>query len=262
MRTATALTFVLATLGHPAPASSQEEPAAEADEVADAATETDALAQRHFETGRAYFDRGRYEQALAEFQRAFELSGRTVLCYNLYLAHERLGNLAEAVDNLERYLADESVDSSTLQERLAALRERLEAEPREAPVEPEPPERVLPGDAVAVADGGGVSAPVVVSFAAAGVGVVAFGVFGGLALAEDSRLASDCGADVGAHCQPDDLSTLQGYALAADIGLGLAVAAGVLGLVLVLAEGEGDDSGVGEVALMPGLGGGSLQVGF
>lgn len=67
-----------------------------------------------------------------------------------------------------------------------------------------------------------------------------WGIFGGLALAEDGRLADGCGAS--ASCQPDEVADADTFALIADIGWVTAAAAAVTGtLLLVLSLTRGDD---------------------
>jgi tetratricopeptide (TPR) repeat protein len=63
----------------------------------------DEQARAHFEAGVSYLDDGDYDLAVREFTRAYELSHRAGLLYNLYVAHERSSHLAEAIDYLSRY---------------------------------------------------------------------------------------------------------------------------------------------------------------
>ena len=98
------------------------------------ADEADARAREHFATGSRYFDAGDYRAAAVEFEAAYRLSARPALLYNLYLAEERVGNTAEAVTYLERYLAEgEPGDRrAALEVRLDNLRQRLHEERLEA----------------------------------------------------------------------------------------------------------------------------------
>jgi tetratricopeptide (TPR) repeat protein len=96
--------------------------------VAQAQSDLDEKARVHFEAGNSYYEEGDYEQALREFQRAYDLSKRPKLNYNISLTYEKLGDLPHAVASLEKYLADEKKISnrSTLELRLDNLRKRLE----------------------------------------------------------------------------------------------------------------------------------------
>jgi tetratricopeptide (TPR) repeat protein len=121
MRVASLFVMVSAVCGH---VSAQEASPPEL-------SQRDREAQIHFEAGRLHFDNGNYEQALPEFQAAFDLSGRPQLLYNLYITEENLGQLEAAATHLERFLAEGQVAAeqrAQLTERLGNLRRRVEAE--------------------------------------------------------------------------------------------------------------------------------------
>jgi tetratricopeptide (TPR) repeat protein len=215
-------------------------------------SDADREGRTHFEAGRLHFERGAYEEALGEFQAAFELSGRVDLLYNLYLTTERLGDFDAAIGYLERYLAEGSPDAerrASLEPRLANLRERRDA--RAASPDANPPARG--------ASSGGDLVPAAIAFGVAGAGLLSFAIFGGLALAEDDSLAALCGTS----CSDAQLSTLGTLTLAADISwITAAVAAGV-GAVLALTLGMPSESS-GVTALAPWVlpsGGGVLAAG-
>ena len=69
-----------------------------------AAQEEDAAARDHFRSGQHYFDRGQYEDELREFSRAYDLSQRPQLLYNIFVCQERVGQLAEAERSLTAYM--------------------------------------------------------------------------------------------------------------------------------------------------------------
>jgi hypothetical protein len=127
---------------------------------------------------------------------------------------------------------------------LANLRRRAAGEPAPQPApepgpEPEPePTRTDPGNDFTV--------PAIISFSVGGLGFVALGVFGALALSEDSALEEECVTAYGiggGYCTGDEVSTAQTYALIADIGLGVGIAGAVVGLILLLlSDGGSDDS--------------------
>src|SRR5690242_10205557 len=86
--------------------------------------EDDERARVHFQAGSSHFDTGNYEAALQEFEAAYALSHRPALLYNIYLSHERLGNLEEAAGALRSYLEGGDVPEARrepLTERLRAL---------------------------------------------------------------------------------------------------------------------------------------------
>lgn len=80
----------------------------EADMVAvDAArAEAEAQARQSFEDGRLAFSEGRSEVALQAFQRAYELSGRPELLYNIALVHDRLRHDREALASFQQFLVE------------------------------------------------------------------------------------------------------------------------------------------------------------
>lgn len=91
-------------------------------------------ARSHFRVGQLMYGEGRFNEAAAEFDRAYELSGRPQLLYNAFLAHRDAGHVAEAVDRLRQYLEQtpDATDRETLELRLAAMEETLEQQRREA----------------------------------------------------------------------------------------------------------------------------------
>ncbi|MCA9536980.1 MAG: tetratricopeptide repeat protein, partial [Myxococcales bacterium] len=93
--------------------------------------DVDERARVHFTSGRAYFDSGDYARALQEFQQAYALSHREELHYNLFLCQERIGNVSEAIRELEAFLATNPPDRALLEPRLAALRTRQQHEAEE-----------------------------------------------------------------------------------------------------------------------------------
>jgi tetratricopeptide (TPR) repeat protein len=91
-------------------------------------TETEARAL--FANGQRMYDEGRYEQAIVAFLRAYELSQRPALLYNLANAYERLGNLEQAVESLNAYRVFAPVaDQDVLLARVQALERRLAERP-------------------------------------------------------------------------------------------------------------------------------------
>ena len=92
---------------------------------ASAQTTADDEARALFEAGRLAFSRGRYEQALGNFQEAYELSQRPALLYNIGTTFDRLRRDQEAIDAFEQFLEaqPESDLVPEVQERVRILRE-------------------------------------------------------------------------------------------------------------------------------------------
>jgi len=84
-------------------------------------------AQRHHEDGVRFFEAGNYEAARVEFEAALGLSKEPEVLFNLSLAAEKQGQLADAIGYAERYLAavPSSLDAEKVRERIAGLRAKL-----------------------------------------------------------------------------------------------------------------------------------------
>jgi len=215
-------------------------------EAAAQLTDDDQRARQHYEAGEAYYQEGDYEGAVRELRRAYELSHRPQLFYNLYLAQERLGEFAEAAAHLEACLRETpgAADRELLERRLTNLRSRVEG--AIAPTE-EAPEALLPlGDepqqtaAIVVPvpvdrgpDGGLVLAGVS-ALAVGGVGLVVLAVAGGVAAGENDRLAGSCGSRSTGHCRDAQVAGLRPFGTVARLGLGVGLAGVAAGTVLMI----------------------------
>lgn len=114
---------------------------------AQSSTASDDAARILFEAGAAAYDAGRYEEALDDFQRAYELSQRPVLHYNVALALDRLRRDEDALGSYRRFLAEapataphrgEVESRVVVLERSVAERRALEARADAALREDEP----------------------------------------------------------------------------------------------------------------------------
>lgn len=87
----------------------------------------DAHARELFEQGRLAFERGDYEIALARWERAYGLSGRAELLFNIGIAQERLQEDERAIDSFERFLArvPEALNRQEVESRIAQLRRAI-----------------------------------------------------------------------------------------------------------------------------------------
>lgn len=92
-----------------------------------------AAAAAHTRQGQAYFSRGDYDRAIAEYQAAFELSGEPSLIFNVALCYDRTDRPEPALEAFQRYLslapagsvADEARDDVA---RLVPIVEKLRAD--------------------------------------------------------------------------------------------------------------------------------------
>lgn len=92
--------------------------------------DTRSQAREHFDRGIELFNEGRYDAALAELQRAYDIAPAFPVLYNLGRVHATLGHPVEAARAFERYLAEggDAIPSSRRDEvetELARQRSRI-----------------------------------------------------------------------------------------------------------------------------------------
>jgi tetratricopeptide (TPR) repeat protein len=186
----------------------------------------DAEARSIFDAARTAFNNGRYEEALEYFTRAYELSGRPELLYNLGQTLDRLDREAEALDHYRRFLVElpDTEMRGQAEGRIRIIEERLaaaEAAEAAAAAEVEAP-RPAAFDPTGPA----------VLYATSGAALVVGVVLGALALDHRSQLDAMC---PGGFCDPSlrgYASEMDGFSLGADItlaaSLGLATIATIV----------------------------------
>ena len=250
---------------------------ASAQEGAAAGAPVDEEAARiHFASGRAYFVEGDYQNALDAFRRSYELSHRPPLLYNIANCLERLARYGEAADQLAAWIETGTVeagDRATLERRITNLRELESAREasdaaREAELralEQELAQRTSPGGEhdVGAEDDTGLLVGASVAFGVGGVGLALMGIFGGLALAEESSARERCGEGASATCTPDQVRAIDDLALGADVSMGIGLAAVATGAVLAIVaatNGPSTPPATAAVAVLP-EGGAMLVVG-
>ena len=182
-------------------------------------------ARRHYGEGVRQFEAERYPEALTSFQSAYALVERAGFLYNIHLCFERMGQLPEAIETLERYLAasPEDEERAALEQRLVDLERRLasmEASLRESASGEEPVE--------AGARDGRWGPPTLAALTLTGVGLGLGGMFLGLASGADAEIADDCAQTSSCSAEERDRA-----ARFANVGYaGLVIGAGGLGLSL------------------------------
>jgi len=62
------------------------------------------LARAHYKAGAAYYLRGKYRDAIREFEQSYELSRKPEILYNLAQCHDRLAEHPKVIEYLHRYL--------------------------------------------------------------------------------------------------------------------------------------------------------------
>jgi hypothetical protein len=90
---------------------------ARADEVEDAS--------RHYLAGEQFYNQGLYEEAIAEYEKAYQIKPHPNVLYNIGQAHERLLEYGKSVEWFERYLKETLPDAAhrvEVENRLRVLR--------------------------------------------------------------------------------------------------------------------------------------------
>lgn len=251
----------------------------------------------HFQAGRSYFEQGRYEDAVREWQESYQLSGRHTLLRNIAEAQERVFQFREAIASLRQYLevGGEEAEASrqTLVSRIERL-ERLAAEyasraggssaapgvaQEDAPAPDPGSGEEDDGATVVPPEDGGAERPGPVPPVGGGVeragwtwawvglgltGALAVGatVAGSLALVRYNGMVADCNRDTqvctSAEWTGEQRQRVERAALAADILIGLAGAAAVATVLLFVLEPRPERPARASVAPWVAAGGGGL----
>jgi hypothetical protein len=201
-------------------------------------------ARRHFESGRALYGQGAYREALAELQAAHALDPSAKdLVFNLGVVEEKLGDIDEALRWFHTYTTmtltpPERERAQAYVRRLEGARREFEAPPPGAeggapalpetsPVESEPPDGAPPPPH------GRLDAATIAAGSVAGAALV-FGVVVGVKALFDRPTHFVTGVDGSYSDLLDRVHTAHTEAVAADVGFGVAGAAGVAAAILYL----------------------------
>lgn len=102
------------------------------DAGAQSTANNDAKARLLFDNGAMLYEEGRYEDATAAWERAYALSPRPLLMFNIANAQERAGELDKAHDALNRYRAFAPAEErAVLDRRIRNLENRIAEEERQ-----------------------------------------------------------------------------------------------------------------------------------
>jgi tetratricopeptide (TPR) repeat protein len=220
----------------------------------------DAEARQLFDAGTVAYSEGRYENALEYMQRAYELSGRPALLYNVATTLERLRRDDEALAAYERYLAEEPAadNRQDVEARIAILR-RVVSERGDSGGGAGSDSGGAGSDS-----GGSIDAGPWVLVGAGGAAAIAGGILLGLAAAD---VASVEGAPAGSYWSrvSDAYGRSEAESIAGAVLLGVGGAAAAAGVVWALVPSGGGSSGGGEraaVTLAPTPGGLTLRGSF
>lgn len=108
-------------------------------------------ASAHYHKGRAAFDQGKYDRAIAEFRAAYDLAPRPLVLYHLARAYQARGDDALALEHYRRFLDADPRNAKVgddARAQVAALAQKLaptrEPEPEPPPASASEPTRPLP----------------------------------------------------------------------------------------------------------------------
>jgi hypothetical protein len=247
----------------------------------------DERARMHFQAGRSYFEQGRYEDSLREWQESYRLSDRHILLVNIANAQERLFQFNEAIESLNRYLQvggpDATENRATIEARIDGLRRSADrfaanqgsgdttqtTEPTETtPTETTPTETSTTDQPT--------EQPAETSpeerprrlWTWVGVGATgAFGVVaiatGAVALSRSSELEDGCTGNTCPSSLQDTRDSGYGLAIATDVFIGLTAAAAIGTVVAIVLEGRrGRDSSTARLVPTLGPGHAGLSLSF
>jgi len=205
---------------------------------------SDEEARALYSAGEIAYNEGRFQSALEYFQRAYELSSRPALLFNIGSAAERVRQDDVALAAFEQYLAEvpAAPNRGVVEARIAILRTAI-AE-REARTQATPDDETDEESSETASDEGGGSGGSAVPWVivGAGGGVAVLGaVFVGLGFkdagtVEDAPQGSDWSSVSGAYGRAPRRQGI-GFAL-----VGLGVAAAVTGVILAVTGGDDEDA--------------------
>ena len=228
----------------------------------DESARLDEEARGLFLAGRAAFEGGRYEEALGHFERAWELSDRPGLLFNIGHTAQLLGDLPRAIEAFEAYL--EALPDVENRAAVAARIERLrEQVARAAALEAQAQEddddapAAAPATADAPPSDGPSRAGPIALLATGGAALVGGGLALGLA-ASSASAVNDAAPGTPWSDVSDDAGAADRRRVAGLVTLGLGAAALAAGVVWWV-RGDEDDPAAVALGLVPAPGGLGLE---
>ena len=239
---------------------------------------TEQRARDLFENGKRLYDEGLYDDAVAAWEAAYNLSpDKHLLLYNIANAYERLGRYQEALDNLNRYRAlAPAEERETLERRMRNIERRLkEQQAATAEATPAPaPATNSNGTASLSVQNTSTSKPApagpnpggLALVVGGGAGVAVGGVLGGLALQQRAQAQALCVESAsGQTLCPTDAQPFidqdRNLSLGGDIAMiagGVALGAGLIVIIADAATGRGQTA----LRVLPSVGPGGAAVTF
>lgn len=255
MRARSAVWFasLVCLVGLAASARAQDTRDAEVDRSATAGE--DAEARNLFHAGDVAFREGRYENALDYLQRAYALSHRPALLYNIGTTLDRLRRDDEALAAFEQYLREvpETDNRLEVESRIAVLRAGVEARREEQASEGETERQTttVGPSSQSAAGSEDVGGWVLVGVGAAAI--VAGAVLLGLAAADVAAVENPAPGTYWSAVD-DAYARSEGESIAGAVLLGVGGAAAIAGLVWALVPNEASE-GTARLELVPAPGG-------
>jgi tetratricopeptide (TPR) repeat protein len=216
--------------------------------------ETTRKLREHYARGTTLFDLGRYDEAIKEFEAAYETRNDPTLLYNIGQSHRLAHRPQQAIHFYKAYLAREpnAPTRARVEERIIELERQLPAQPQQ--LQPQPGQQQLITTPMRTVDKPAAPRRPVRPRLVAGIGlgVVGLGLtVGGIVLAVLSGHASDQLTAANTNHLPYDprlYSTYQNDGIAGGIMLGLGVAALGSGGVLIGLDVKRERARRGDVA--------------
>jgi tetratricopeptide (TPR) repeat protein len=222
----------------------------------------DKEARKLFFQGDRMYEEGKYEEAVAAFEKAYALSHRPELLFNLANAYERLGQYEEALRSLRDFAPSApDGDREKIAERIKTLEARAEEHRKRAS------EKAAPAPVAAAAapppPAEPESHPPILAYSLMGVGVVGIGIgtiFGVQALGSKSDAEDQCKGGFCPASAQKSIDDAKSQALIADIGFAVGVVAAGAGVVLFLTRDTSETKEhVAALRAAPRPGGGEVQ---
>jgi tetratricopeptide (TPR) repeat protein len=129
-------------------------------------------AKQHFRRGATEYNLGHFQEAIAEFEKAYQLDPSPILLFNIGQAHRKLGNGSQAIFFFRRYLNEdpETKDRPKVEQWIHELEEAAARQPAPTPergtpstsptpTTPTPTTTAPPPLAPALPDSGVISSP-------------------------------------------------------------------------------------------------------
>src|SRR6476659_5013199 len=97
-------------------------------------SDSTAAAREHYQKGTAFYDLGRYADAIREFEAAYELKNDPALLYNLAQSNRLAGNAEQALRLYKTYLryVPKAPNRAEIEERITTLEQQVAAAQKNA----------------------------------------------------------------------------------------------------------------------------------